>query len=104
MFNLFLLSLSSGFGFISSVVIVHGRLRFVYYEMEGMTKKTNAAFEKQQADEDETIDSIKALENRVEESQREMAELDALEEIRAMNQRHAGLMKGGGRWMLPRQC
>ena len=25
-----------------------------------------------------------------------MAELDALEEMRAMNQRHAGLMKGGG--------
>jgi len=40
---------------------------------------------------------MKALENRVAESQREMAELDALEEIRAMNQRHVSLMRGSGK-------
>jgi len=66
------------------------------YEVWHDEKKTNAAFE-QQAEEDEKLDSMRALENRVAESQREMAELDALEEIRAMNQRHVKLMKGGGR-------
>jgi len=68
------------------------------YEVWHDENKTNAAFEKQ-TEEDEKLDSMKALENRVEESQREMAELDALEEIRAMNQRHVSLMKGGGRKM-----
>ena len=42
---------------------------------------------------------MKALENRVLESQREMAELDDLEEIQAMNKRHVSLMKGGNRRM-----
>ena len=64
------------------------------YEVWKDEKEVNAKFEKQ-LEEDEKIDSMKALENRVAESQREMAELDALEEIRAMNQRHIGLMKGG---------
>jgi len=66
------------------------------YEVWHDEKRTNAAFE-QQAEEDEKLDSMRALENRVAESQREMAELDALEEIRAMNQRHAKLMRGGRR-------
>lgn len=66
------------------------------YEVWHDENKTNAEFEKQ-LEEDEKMDSMKALENRVEESQREMAELDALEEIRAMNQRHVSLMKGGKR-------
>jgi hypothetical protein len=50
---------------------------------------------------EEKLDSMKALENRVAESQREMAEMDALEEIRAMNERHVRLMNrgGGGRKM-----
>jgi hypothetical protein len=64
------------------------------YEVWHDERKTNEEFEKQ-LEEDEKMDSMKALENRVAESQREMAELDALEEIRAMNQRHVGLMKGG---------
>ena len=66
------------------------------YEVWHDEAKTNAEFDKQQ-EEDEKMDSMKALENRVAESQREMAEMDALEEIRAMNQRHVGLMKGGRR-------
>lgn len=66
------------------------------YEVWHDEKRTTAAHEAQTA-EDEKLDSMKALENRVAESQREMAELDALEEIRAMNQRHVRLMKGGRR-------
>jgi len=66
------------------------------YEVWHDENKTNAEFEKQ-TEEDEKMDSMRALENRVAESQREMAEMDALEEIRAMNQRHVGLMKGGKR-------
>ena len=66
------------------------------YEVWHDEKKTNEEFA-QQLEEDEKMDSMKALENRVAESQREMAEQDALEEIRAMNQRHVSLMKGGKR-------
>ena len=67
------------------------------YEVWHDERKTNEQFEKD-AEEDEKIDSMKALENRVLESQREMAELDALEEIRAMNARHVKMMgkRGGG--------
>ena len=54
-------------------------------------RKTNAQFEKEE-EEEEKMDGMKALENRVLESQREMAELDALEEIRAMNARHVKMM------------
>ncbi|KAL3766813.1 hypothetical protein ACHAW5_009705 [Stephanodiscus triporus] len=68
------------------------------YEVWHDERKTNEEFERR-IEEDEKLDSMKALENRVLESQREMAELDALEEIRAMNQRHVGLMKGGGKRM-----
>mmetsp|Transcript_1708 Transcript_1708/g.3641 ORF Transcript_1708/g.3641 Transcript_1708/m.3641 type:complete len:333 (-) Transcript_1708:1197-2195(-) len=64
------------------------------YEVWHDETKTNAAFDKQLED-DEKMDSMKALENRVAESQREMAELDALEELQAMNKRHVSLMKGG---------
>ena len=64
------------------------------YEVWHDESKTNAENEKS-VEEDEKLDSMKALENRVAESQREMAELDALEEIRAMNERHRRLMKGG---------
>ena len=67
------------------------------YEVWHDERKTNEQFEKD-AEEDEKMDSMKALENRVLESQREMAELDALEEIRAMNARHVKIMgkRGGG--------
>lgn len=66
------------------------------YEVWHDESKTNAEFDKQ-VEEDEKLDSMKALENRVAESQREIAELDALEEIRAMNQRHLSLMRGSGK-------
>jgi hypothetical protein len=66
------------------------------YEVWHDERKTNEDFEKK-LEEDEKLDSMKALENRVLESQREMAELDSLEEIRAMNQRHVSLMRGGKR-------
>ena len=66
------------------------------YEVWHDERKTNEQFEKD-TEEDEKLDSMKALENRVLESQREMAELDALEEIRAMNARHVKIMgKRGG--------
>lgn len=43
-------------------------------------------------DQEEKEDIMKALENRVLDSQREMADLDNLEEIRAMNRRHLQLL------------
>ena len=64
------------------------------YEVWHDESKVNAENEKS-VEEEEKLDSMKALENRVAESQREMAEMDALEEIRAMNERHSRLMKGG---------
>ena len=66
------------------------------YEVWHDERKTNEQFEKD-LEEDEKMDSMKALENRVLESQREMAELDALEEIRAMNARHVKMMGKRGR-------
>lgn len=45
---------------------------------------------------DEKEDPMKALENRVLDSQREMADLDNLEEIRAMNRKHLKLMSSNG--------
>ena len=65
------------------------------YEVWHDESKTNEENTKN-LEEEEKMDSMKALENRVAESQREMAELDALEEIRAMNERHTRLMKGSG--------
>ncbi len=63
------------------------------YEVWHDESKTNEENTKN-LEEEEKMDSMKALENRVAESQREMAEMDALEEIRAMNERHTRLMKG----------
>lgn len=55
---------------------------------------------KEDKEEEEKIDHMKALENRVLDSQREMADLDNLEEIKAMNRRHINLLSapsaGGG--------
>ncbi|KAL3942192.1 MAG: hypothetical protein SGBAC_003571 [Bacillariaceae sp.] len=45
---------------------------------------------------EEKIDPMKALENRVLDSQREMADLDNLEEIKAMNKRHVQLFSKSG--------
>ena len=71
------------------------------YEMESGGQrnyemlKDKAATEQEAAedlDEEEKIDPMKALENRVLESQQEMADLDNLEEIKAMNARHVKLL------------
>ncbi|CAJ1944445.1 unnamed protein product [Cylindrotheca closterium] len=65
------------------------------YEVYKDKEKTEgeAVIEKE---EEEKIDPMKALENRVLDSQREMADLDNLEEIRAMNRRHAKLLSNSG--------
>lgn len=63
------------------------------YEMQ----KDKAATEEDAAaeqEEQEKLDPMKALENRVLESQQEMADLDNLEEIKAMNARHVKLLSG----------
>jgi hypothetical protein len=57
----------------------------VYKDKE---KKEEETLEEKEQDEKE--DPMKALENRVLDSQREMKELDDLEEIRAMNRKHIG--------------
>ena len=71
------------------------------YEMEsGGTRnyevyKDKAKTEEESAlekDQEEKDDVMKALENRVLDSQREMADLDNLEEIKAMNRRHVQLL------------
>ena len=71
------------------------------YEMEsGGTRNYEVYKDKEQTEtaaaeateQEETLDPMKALENRVADSQREMAELDALEQIKAMNARHVQLM------------
>lgn len=51
------------------------------------------------------LDPMKALEDRVLDSQREMADLDNLEEIKAMNARHVQLMKNNenGDMIVPHQ-
>lgn len=78
------------------------------YEMEsGGTRNYEVYKDKERSEEEialekekgEKEDPMKALENRVLESQREMADLDNLEEIRAMNRKHLRLMsssEGGG--------
>jgi hypothetical protein len=60
------------------------------YKDKEQTEETAAADKEQE----ETEDPMKALENRVLDSQREMADLDNLEEIKAMNARHAKLGAG----------
>ena len=64
------------------------------YEVWKDKEKTEDQIQKDREDDDK-VDSMRALENRVLDSQREMAELDALDEIKAMNMRHAKLGRGG---------
>jgi Saf4/Yju2 protein len=73
------------------------------YEMESggtrnyeMNKDKKSTEEESEVDreKEEKMDPMKALENRVLESQSEMAEMDQLEEIKAMNARHLKLMHG----------
>jgi hypothetical protein len=75
------------------------------YEMEsGGTRnyevyKDKTKTEEQSAlekEEEEKEDPMKALENRVLDSQREMADLDNLEEIKAMNRRHLQVLSSNG--------
>jgi hypothetical protein len=75
------------------------------YEMEsGATRNYEVWHDKTKTEEEnaqekileETLDPMKALENRVLDSQREMEDLDALDEIKAMNLRHIQLLSGGG--------
>lgn len=57
------------------------------YKDKAITEEADAAV----AEQEEKEDPMKALENRVLESQREMQDLDNLEEIKAMNMRHVQL-------------
>jgi len=52
--------------------------------------------EEENQKQDEKLDPMKALENRVLNSQREMEEMDALDEIKALNMRHKQLMSYDG--------
>lgn len=73
------------------------------YEVHKDKKKTEENFETEKAEE-EGADAMKALENRVLASQREVADLDNLDEIKAMNLMHLRMMaeksgnggRGGG--------
>ena len=65
------------------------------YEVHKDKKETEEKFEKEK-EEEEKADHMKALENRVLDSQREMADLDNLEEIKAMNRRHINLLSASG--------
>ena len=60
------------------------------YEVWKDKKKTEEAEEEGREVEDK-MDSMKALENRVEDSRREMRDLDELDEIKALNSRHVGM-------------
>jgi hypothetical protein len=70
------------------------------YEMEDgavrnyeMWKDKNSMEEgaKGEREDEDKLDSMKALENRVEDSRREMRELDELDEIKALNSRHVNM-------------
>lgn len=65
------------------------------YEVYKDKEKTEEVFAVEK-EEEEKIDPMKALENRVLDSQREMADLDNLEEIRAMNKRHVQMLSNSG--------
>ena len=64
------------------------------YEVWKDKEKTEGEILKDKEEENKK-DSMRALENRVLDSQKEMAELDALDEIKAMNMRHAKMGRGG---------
>lgn len=61
------------------------------YEMKKDQTETEEQFDKDKEDEEKEA-PLKALENRVLASQLEMQEMDALEEIKAMNMRHLQLL------------
>jgi hypothetical protein len=63
------------------------------YKDKAKTEETSAA----ELEELEKEDKLKALENRILDSQREMADLDNLEEIKAMNKRHLQLLSSANK-------
>mmetsp|Transcript_32000 Transcript_32000/g.52857 ORF Transcript_32000/g.52857 Transcript_32000/m.52857 type:complete len:311 (-) Transcript_32000:140-1072(-) len=65
------------------------------YELQ-KDKKTTEDTAAQEEEEEETNDPLKGLENRVLASQREMQDMDNLEEIKAMNMRHVKLLNSSG--------
>lgn len=69
-----------------------GTRNYEVYKDKEKTEEISA----QEKEEEEKIDPMKALENRVLDSQREMADLDNLEEIKAMNKRHVQLLSSTG--------
>jgi hypothetical protein len=75
------------------------------YEMErGATRNYELLKDKKESEDtaaleleiEEKVDPLKGLENRVLVSQREMQEMDTLEEIKAMNLRHVKLLNSSG--------
>jgi len=66
------------------------------YEVHRDKDKTEEDIDRDKV-EDEKLDPMKALENRVLDSQREMADLDNLDEIKAMNMRHLQLMSASNK-------
>jgi len=64
------------------------------YEVHKDRDQTKENLEREEA-KSEKEDPMKALENRVLASQREMADLDNLDEIKAMNRRHLKIMASG---------
>ena len=67
-----------------------GNRNYEVYKDQEKTEEAHALSK----EEEEKRGHMKALENRVLDSQREMADLDNLEEIKAMNRRHIHLLKG----------
>lgn len=65
-----------------------GTRNYEVYKDKAKTEEASAL----EKDQEEKEDVMKALENRVLDSQREMADLDNLEEIKAMNRRHVQLL------------
>ena len=65
-----------------------GTRNYEVYKDKAKTEEESAV----EKDQEEKEDMMKALENRVLDSQREMADLDNLEEIKAMNRRHVQLL------------
>lgn len=69
-----------------------GTRNYEVYKDKEKTEEESA----QEKEEDEKLDPMRALENRVLDSQREIADLDNLEEIRAMNRKHVQLLSSAG--------
>jgi len=67
------------------------------YQVWRDKEKVEAEIKEERSGEKDGDDAMAALEERVADSQREMEDLDNLDEIKAMNARHAKLMRARGR-------